>query len=744
MSLPITDRLNAATQSQIVQPQIVFEIDGIDQVFGIDTIKVFTKIGNNITIGDFIIGGYTLEESQKQYVSLNGTTTSIKQTLEIDKGRGGSISTFQVSLIDFNNEISTLISPGLTPGVDDILGRKCKVYLGVVKNTSFPDDYIIIFRGIIDEIITGPGIINFNLSHPDKKKQQTIFPKAESKLNGAINSSTTTIVLDSTTNFLSQVNGPSGYPDPAITNYILIEDELIKYTTYTGNSLNGVVRGQLGTTAASHSDDADVISFYRLTDTAINLALKIMLSGKNDYFIEDISMTHFGNNGVATTPNVMWFQEKDLESLYNIQLGDYLTTSGASNGANNFTLKEIIGIDVDDETNSTILTIGGVTLIEELNSTAIVNFRSQFDTLGTGLMMDPEEVDITEHISLRDRYLSDFDYDFYIKDDIENAKEFLEQEIYLPAAAYSLPRKSQSSMGIFTPPIPGADIAIIDKTNILNPNSIKLRRSINKDFYNTIIYKFEEQVLEEKFIRGVITIDATSKLRIPIGTKSFNVTSKGIRENLNGITLSTRSINRKLNIYKYAAESADGIKVQFGDGFKVEVGDIIIFDPTDLSVTDLVTGNRTKGADLFFVKNRTIDLKTGIVTLDIVDTGFSTTSRYGLISPASKVLSATSTVIEITASFSQRYGSNEGKKWKRWIGEILRIRSPDFTNNDTSVLQSVVGNILTLSPALSFTPSADDIVEFSHYNDMSSTVHSIYAFMADSAFDDSSLQYNII
>ncbi len=66
-------------------------------------------------------------------------------------------------------------------------------------------------------------------------------------LNGAINDSTTTIVLTDASQFPS-----SG------TSFIRIGTEDIKYTGVSGNTLTGVERGGRSTTAASHSDGATV------------------------------------------------------------------------------------------------------------------------------------------------------------------------------------------------------------------------------------------------------------------------------------------------------------------------------------------------------------------------------------------------------------------------------------------------------------------------------------------------------
>ena len=66
-------------------------------------------------------------------------------------------------------------------------------------------------------------------------------------LNGAIDASTTTIVLTNAAQFPS-----TG------TSFVLIGTEMIQYTGISGNTLTGVTRGARGTTAASHSDGVTV------------------------------------------------------------------------------------------------------------------------------------------------------------------------------------------------------------------------------------------------------------------------------------------------------------------------------------------------------------------------------------------------------------------------------------------------------------------------------------------------------
>jgi hypothetical protein len=110
-------------------------------------------------------------------------------------------------------------------------------------------------------------------------------------LNGAINDTTTTVVLTSVVNFPS-----SG------TNYIRIGSEDISYTGISGNTLTGVTRGTRGTTAASHADGATV------TNTSDYVAWGEAASG--DLTIDPglWSIDNFGNKIIALIHNAQVFE----------------------------------------------------------------------------------------------------------------------------------------------------------------------------------------------------------------------------------------------------------------------------------------------------------------------------------------------------------------------------------------------------------------------------------------------------
>jgi hypothetical protein len=87
------------------------------------------------------------------------------------------------------------------------------------------------------------------LPYYDVQGNLTDFTKTT--LNGTINASATSIVVtDGTTLDNASTSKPS---------YIKIDEELIKYTGKSSNTITGCVRGCLGTTAASHTSGVDVI-----------------------------------------------------------------------------------------------------------------------------------------------------------------------------------------------------------------------------------------------------------------------------------------------------------------------------------------------------------------------------------------------------------------------------------------------------------------------------------------------------
>jgi len=138
-------------------------------------------------------------------------------------------------------------------------------------------------------------------------------------LNGAINDSTTTIVL----------TDASQFPDSG-TNFILIGTEEISYTGISSNTLTGVTRGVRNTTAASHSDGATI------TNTSDYVAWGEAASG--DLVIEPgmWSLDNFGDKAICLIVNGAVFEWDS--SLSNATVTRATIISGAPTASRHMTV----------------------------------------------------------------------------------------------------------------------------------------------------------------------------------------------------------------------------------------------------------------------------------------------------------------------------------------------------------------------------------------------------------------------
>jgi hypothetical protein len=123
---------------------------------------------------------------------------------------------------------------------------------------------------------------------------------ALSQLNGAINNSVTTVVVDSTTGF------------PA-AGTILIDSELITYTSKTGTNFLGCTRGTFGTTAASHLDNAltyNATNYYGWGQSASQTSNTQLRLWSQSNFGEDLLFSprqgalYLWQPGTGSSPNV--------------------------------------------------------------------------------------------------------------------------------------------------------------------------------------------------------------------------------------------------------------------------------------------------------------------------------------------------------------------------------------------------------------------------------------------------------
>lgn len=744
MTLTLTENTRNAIEQVNNTPQVVLKIDGIDTLFGASKILKYVRIGdNNLLIGnDWRIGGFNEVEDQASLITFGGdggTTTKITQNLNLDRGEGSSVSQVQVTLIDKNNQVTELITPGEM--VTDILGRKAKLLIGF-QSTAYPEDYLTIFRGIISDVTSGNGAVTIQIDHPDQKKRSKIFRKKTTKLSGSIDASQTTVTVESTNDFLDPILGPDGTYDPDFHSAIRIDDELIRYTGISGNQFTGCTRGYLNTVAAPHDDDASVATFYRLQGDVMTVALKMMSSGFQGPYQSNITVGAFESFESQNVLSAVYFSGVNFKEEYGAVVGDYLTVSGATDGANNFTNKEIL--EIETTAGGSYVVVDHTTALEASTS-AVASIRSQYDTLPDGLRMGGDEIDVDEHELLRNRFLSAFEYDFYLKDTVDG-REFLESQCYLPCASFSIPRKSKASVGYTIAPFPGTNIPILSRRNLKKPGQIRLKRTIAKNFINTVIYKFDESPTADELATGVVNLNSSAISQIGIGSRGLTIEARGLRSGNQGVVRANAASLRKLNVYKTGAESLIGIEPMPSVSLPIEIGDTILVDTNDLNVSNTRDASRAGFQRLYRVDNKSFDIRTGITQLNLVDTGYDNASRYGLMSPSSVVKTAISTTrIVVDPSFSMAFGANEFRKWERLTLPSVKIRNADFSVIYYGKILRWSNNECTFENPLAGLPVAGMVMEFDSYDQLTDEQKLIYAAMTDSpAFTDGKEFYRML
>jgi hypothetical protein len=709
MALELSARARLLNAQRNISPNIILEIEGLPNLYSaLDTLE-YARFGeNHIYFGQpgLVFGGSVADETIKPYISLSGSGSTINQQLEQDKGSSQSVSSLKIELLDKNGEITKIISPGFV--LDEILSKKAIVYFNYGDGLH-PEDSVIILKGIISEVSSKAATIAFTIAHPEQQKRQKLFIKQTSKLSAIVSPGDTTVSVLTTNGFISS-------NDANLKSYIKINDEIIQAPTKSSTQFTGLTRGQLGTVAASHAIGDEVSTFYSLQGTAIELALKLMLSQPFEY--ATTSINNIGAKGPTDLdPRVIFFSYPNTQRKYGLVVGDKVNISGSLIGGNNISGLFITGFGQND-LGSWVSVNQDLSL--EFGSPATVAFVSKYATMAEGLGMSIDDVDVARHEQMVERFSANIpDYTFYLEDEIDG-KEFLSKEIYFPANFYSLPRQASASVGLTLPPIADQEIRILDENTVVDPGEISPTRSVNQGFYNSVIYKYDKALLEDKFLTGSVTFSADSQSRFKaIRNKPLIIESKGLRpSNQNDAILRTNS-QRLLDRYQFAAQKISGLKTLFKTGYPIDVGDTVVFGSAALKVSDILEGNRDTQPQLYEVVNKSLNIKTGDVSLDLLSTGFEIDGRYGVIAPSSYVdTGSTVDSIVIKDSFSTTFPNKEKDKWSSSIGLRIAVHSQDWSFYEEVTLTGFEPSNdyrMLVSPSLSIAPPADYIVDISQY-----------------------------
>jgi hypothetical protein len=719
MAFQLTQTAENLLNQTNVEPIIILEVEGLPVIFGTGAIERIWGFDEGFTFDSgLFFDGVVEDENSRDWISLSGTTQNITNQVEIEEGGSGSVQKFNVRIIDQGGAVTDYFTPGNY--IDDPLATEANVYIGF-KGGAHPRDSVRIFNSVIDQVQFNSGNVNISCAHPDQLKRQDIFQQQQAKLDGAIDDSVTSILLDDASKFNS--------PTDTLATYVVIEDEIIQYTGISTNTLTGCVRGSLNTIAVLHEDESELLSFLTLSGNPIDVALKIMLSNRTES-VASGNVKNFAQVETTTLNTAAIFIEDTTFIDDNgLVAGDLMSTTGATIPGNNQTDFAIVSWSITD-TGTIIVT--DTTFSIEVDSGASFTSKSQYNVLPDGLGMKPSQVDVEQHEFLSETYSTSFpDYLFYIKDTI-NAKDFLAKEVYYPAGLYSIVRKGRSSVQFTTPPLNDSQVVQLDEDLVMNPSQLSISRSINKYYYNSVVYKYNVDSLEDKFLAGDIRLSNRSTDRIKYGNKPLNIESTGLRDNASTTNFITRQSRRFNERYQFAAEKVLNVECLFKAGFSIEAGDSVLFGSPALQVSDITQGDRLFKPRNMEVINKSLSITTGKVKLDLLDTIVSGDARYGVISPNSFIdAGSTTTSIKLKTSFTTT--GIERNKWSDMIGEDILIRSQDFSFQEVRKLLSfdpADDSVIVLETALSVPPSVDYLVDLPVYNAGTDKMKSFYCFQS--------------
>jgi hypothetical protein len=708
--------------SQVKNLVVVVDIDGVDLLSSSPIYERLRYGDPDLFYGDpgLVYGGLRVVPGVRSYLSLDKSSLTISQKIEPEQGRG-SVTQLSLSFIDKDQYMTQVVSPGII--IPEILGREVNVYLGY-RQISYPEDFIRIYRGYVSGVDTSPGTVTLAISDPNFRRRQNIFFSATTTLNGSLTNVATSVNVAATGDFYAQILGPNAAYDAGVTTYIKVEEEFMLYgpTGIVSPTQFLVTRGARGTTAVAHADGADVSAWIELTGNAVDLALKIMLSGWDGPWISGILPQSFVNTLDITlgfVPGAIVLPlEQDAVKDYGLVPGDQVIITG---GVNNGISGSIIRFINSSGVSNSIVVIDQP-LTPEYPAIGTIGFRSQYDVfpVEAGARLSSKDVDVARHEFYRDTFLQDdFDQFKFLISAQTDAKTFIESNIFLPLGAYSVTREGRLSMGITRPPIADQKLVVLDGSNVINPHLIRPNRATNnRKFWNDFVFNYEyndagaaTQVFRFFNADSFDRIGVVSTLPITaIGAKTeFDATTFFEKR---GQLLSSRFANGAVMI---------PLETNWGTGNLIEAGDIIaIRDNGDLQIPNFVTGERDLGFQLYEVIDRQLDIKTAKSKITVVaGVGSQASDRYATISGSSVIdTGSTTTRVYITDAMGTLSVTDEADKWDDLIGNRILVHDEDYVTEYETVLRGIdpLERKYLIVDALPSPPSAGWIVDVAPYS----------------------------
>lgn len=707
MAIGITSRLSSLKNQIAKTPQLILEIEGVDSVFS-STIALDLARWDNLNItwddGKTFWDGTTQLEGNEPLIDLKGSKRTLSQQIRPDKSSTQSVPTFNIRIVDKNNTVAQQLS---FANIEEQLGKKCNVYI-TLDGGIHPTDSIPILFGFLDEFSFKAGSVLLSVSHASNLQRQGIYTQATTELTSAVDATQTTIPVLSSTGFINASD--------AQKSFLQIEDEIMQVVSSSPSSFT-VTRGSLGTTAVAHDNSTEVLSYYTLTGKPIDLALKLMMSDGEQTF-KDIGYSLDSIEYVSpveTIDNALIIDSVDVENLTGLISLDTIRITGSTSNDGDYTVLTFGSLD---DGRSYIQTIED--LSTEVTTAGSITYLSQYNVLNEGLGLDSREVDVAGMKEIATNFNTEFfEYnDLPIKTGVESAKDFIEKQLFFPQNVYSIPRKARISCKYTIPPLSIDITPTLNTSNVINIENLDVKRSIHKYYYNAIQYKYNKGYVEDKFFRTATFLSGESS-RIKTGNSILTIPSDGIRESVEIGSQLQKLSNRLLGRYQLASLEVKGIDILFKDSLNLEVGDIIPFGGETTQLPDPQTGQRNLEVALYEIINKSLNIESGKVKLDIIQTGFSIEGVRAVVAPSSTIDSrSTTTEIIVTKDIDTIQFPIERLKYEAYLGSKVRIRSRDYSYDETSTIVGFSGsndNGIAISPALPSAPPANSVFELDIY-----------------------------
>lgn len=203
----------------------------------------------------------------------NSETSQVK-TLKRPSGFGATVTPHQGQSSQSLVQIPIQFSSELQTVVSDFVLRNRRVTITAGFSDVPTDDWVTVFAGLVDNFVQSAGGLQYTFSTVDIQRSQKkqVFEVLDARLlntGGITNGAPITLELDTVAGFEDIVPG-----------LIRIDDEIMSYDAVDLGlkelSIPAGGRGQVGTTAATHQENAKIREVLRIQGRPVEIALAVM------------------------------------------------------------------------------------------------------------------------------------------------------------------------------------------------------------------------------------------------------------------------------------------------------------------------------------------------------------------------------------------------------------------------------------------------------------------------------------